>query len=370
MGWMKEHRSEPSRALLERELLPFLGQDPSLPLHPYVELVKSREELALCFRGNDPRAPRICIYSGNHIVFTVYTNGKTVISFDHARYCEHWQRYFHRLTEEFGFSGRIRRTSKGHISVGTMSRFPANSPPLERSQLQELYHTILRPIFDAYFSAGTQGQAVDYFRQGALVRVPERLEKRRQQELFRKFTFTKNGYFFYDMEFSQRHEDMASQRSDQTNNKPDMLAIRFDPQGQSERLVFVEVKSTKAAMRGASGLVEHLGKMERYEHLADRRREACQLMNQYAQLGLRGLSPQVFFPWEDFEHLPLELLLVFTDEAAELWQNHPTFAALRRRTSEVTIPECPEARLFALAPSLSGAHAPGKTGNTMNERGY
>ena len=349
MEYQKKNRKEDNRALLESELRAFLGDNPKIPLNPFVQLVKDYSELELCFRGNSESSPRISIYSNNHVIFSVFTTGKIVISFNHARYCEKWERYFETLTKEYGFNGSKNKTNdKGDIDVGEMTRSLKYNKPLTYPQVRALYETVLKPMFGEYFEAEGKSDVVDYFKHGVLVKAAGKKEKRRQQEIYRKFISTSNGYFFYDLEFAQRHENKKAQIEDKSNNKPDMQAIRFDSNGKPEKIVFVEVKCTDAAMKGASGLEEHLKKMKAYAKLEDRRKEACQIMNQYAKLGLRGLSNTDMFDYEDFARLELEILLVFTDDAIGLWENSSKFADDRKLAKKINYADDPNICLYRI----------------------
>ena len=349
MEYQKKSRKDDSRALLEDELRAFLGDNPKIPLAPFVQLVKDYSELELCFRGNSESSPRVSIYSNNHVIFSVFTTGKIVISFNHARYCENWEKYFETLTKEYGFNGSKTKTNdKGDINIGEMTRSLKYNKPLTYPQVRALYETVLRPMFGVYFEVEGKNDIVDYFKHGALVKVAGKTEKKRQQEIYRKFTSTSKGYFFYDLEFAQRHENINAQREDKSNNKPDMQAIRFDSNGKPEKIVFVEVKCTDDAMKGASGLAEHLKKMKVYEKLEDRRKEACQIMNQYAKLGLRGLSDNDKYNYEDFARLELEILLVFTDEAIGLWENSRDFANDRKLANKINYEGDPNICLYRI----------------------
>ena len=194
-------------------------------------------------------------------------------------------------------------------------------------------------IFIKYYKVAGNKDVADYFKfdakgvSGCKVKVPDKLEKVRQQELFTKMTFLKDGYFFYDMEFAQKHENIKGLQDDKDNNQADMLAIKFDHNNKPEKLVLVEVKCKKESLRNDSGIENHLKRMNPYigitnntiikERKENRRKEAWQIMNQYASLGLRGLSTDNKFDYEkDFKDLDFQILLVFTDDAIAEWNNN------------------------------------------------
>lgn len=344
MGWEKKSRADDSRALMSDALDAFLGKVDKKPLQDFVRFAKEHTELELCLRGNSKDNPRISIYCNNHIIFTVCTTGKVVVSFNHARYCENWRYYYDSLVNKYGFRGTIKNTESG-IDVGEMTRTLRCNEAMNLNQIDALYEDVLQPMFYRYFEVEGKEGIVDYFKDGKTVSVSGKTEKRIQQKLYHQFAYQEDGYFFYDLEFAQRHGSMEEQACDTSNNKPDMLALRFDAQGKPEKIVFVEVKSTEAAMRGTSGISEHIEKMEAYDKLHERRVEACQIMNQYALLGLRGLSGKSY-NHDDFKNLPREILLIFTGEAAEIWENDPEFEKDRQQTDKIDTPQGVDAVLY------------------------
>ncbi len=339
MNYQKKNHEDDNRALLKSELDAFLGNNTKKPLKPFVDLVKNKEELQLCFRGNSN--PRITIYSQNHIIFTVLVSGMIEISFNHARYCKEWDKYFDELCNKYHFKGRVDKTKTGDITVGKMSRSMRDNGPLSYKQVLSLYDDVIKPIFDRYFDVEGKEEVVDYFKHGKKVKVSGKTEKKRQQELYQIFDYRNikdNGYFFYDMEFAQRHNDIDDLRNDKDNNKPDMQAIKFSKNGKPERIVFVEVKCTKEAMNGGSGIVTHFEKMLKNikkDDLVKRRKEACDIINQYAKLELRGLSQTNEFSYDDFKDLKPEILLLFTDDAKEIWETDAAYNKDREKTIKV-----------------------------------
>lgn len=347
MEYQKKNRGDFNRALLGEELEAFLGNNTKKPLAPFVQLVKNNPELELCFRGNSSNTPRVCIYENNNIVFSVQTSGRIQVSFNHARYCKDWKKYFEKL-KKYGFTGSEMKTNeKGQIDIGYLYRSLDKNKPLTYKEVETLYKDVLKPVFNDYFSAAGDCKVVDYFKHGEKVKPKGMTEKKRQQEIYSQFKYLSDGYFFYDLEFAQRHKDKEEQDNDKNNNKPDMQAIRFGLNGTPEKIVFVEVKCTKDAMNGKSGLTEHLKKMKSYEKLEERRKEACDILNQYAQLELRGLTKQNIFNYNDFKNLKLEILLVFTDDAIKIWEKDDAFKDDRKRTTLINS-ENPNIRLYRL----------------------
>jgi hypothetical protein len=162
----------------------------------------------------------------------------------------------------------------------------------------------------------------------------------------------KSGYYFYDLEFQQKHKDKEELENDKNNNKPDMLAIKFNTLGKPEKLVIVEVKCMKAAWKGSAGLHVHINKMKAYfenkERKAIRAKEAYLILTQYAKLGLRNLNPSMTFEYDDFQSLKTETLIVLTDEAKKLWIKDKKIASLRAEAVKYICKEYPEADFYSI----------------------
>lgn len=308
---------------------------PGKDLHPFVKLVKEYEdELELCFRGN---GNYVSIYYKNHQVFKITKTGNIAVSFSIARYCEDWEKLLDKLAE-FSFKvdidnikEKIRKGDTIYIGRGFAGK------PLSFEALKKLYDDIIILMLTQYFSVQEKAEAIDYFKravgQEKKGRTPARkLEKRRQQEIYSKLKNTNSGYFLHDMEFKQPYSSREEKRKDKNNNEPDMLGVYFNDSGDPERLVLVEVKCTdKSANNGTSNLDKHITCMENYarceEHIRARRREAFEIIKQYAELELRGLSKEFAESYDEdfykthFENMPVESLVILTDEAVGCFDN-------------------------------------------------
>lgn len=306
---------------------------PGKDLHPFVKLVKEYEDkLELCFRGN---GNYVSIYYKNHQVFQIAADGSVEAGFRVARYCEDWLEILNKL-EKFGFGVD---KARANIYAGekdySVKRTAGVSLSLEA--LKKIYEDILKPMFMQYFSVQEKAGTVDYFKRAAgqekKGRTPARkLEKRRQQEIYSKLKNTNSGYFLHDMEFKQPYSSREEQQKDKNNNVPDMLGVYFNDSGDPERLVLVEVKCTdKSAKNGTSNLDKHITCMENYarceKHIRARRREAFEIIKQYAELELRGLSKEFAESYDEdfykthFENMAVESLIILTDEAVGCFDN-------------------------------------------------
>lgn len=253
----------------------------------FVELVKSPpQELAFCFRGNSQG--QVSIYYRNHIVFRIRATGRVEFDFGHAQFMEDKSELKEQLTG-FGYE------FKDGQETGLVSMSAERAAALTATQLKELFDCV-NPMIDTFSD-----------KEGLV-------EKTVQQQLFVSpgCKRLEDGYYFYDMEFTQPYGSRIGLK-----NKPDMMAIRFDPDGKPTHLVFVEVKSTPESLDGTSGVKPHVQGIENYPTalLPARRRDACGILNQYIALGLIQDRSTPFNP-NDFEELPIEVMLIFTGDSA------------------------------------------------------
>lgn len=315
---------EDHRYLSVEALEKFLPKGPDRRLegshHAFVKLVKKYpEELAFCFRGNSGDAATI--YFQNHAVFNILSNGNVEFDFNHARYMKDWDKQ-RDLLKAAGFSPekdyipkpKVRRNKSGtesvSYSIGTVTMAAETAEELTLDQLKTLYTGSIRPMVANYFQEYKNPKAEDYFRKDGSKSTRDLIEKIVQQKLFLANKELKNGYYFYDLEFSQPSAEVLN-----CKNQPDMLAIRFDSTGKPKSLVFVEVKSKKQSLRGDSGVIPHVLGMERYPDwlLPIRGRDACKILNQYMEIGLLEERSKEFAE-ADFVRLSKEVLLVFTGQ--------------------------------------------------------
>jgi hypothetical protein len=348
-------KGEDCRALQKRNLLKLMDKG---KLHPYVELVKKHSELELGFRGNgDPE--RISIYLNNHQIFKIEQSGAVYVSFNHARYCENWKEYLDVLQEyKFNIPVEI-LASGGKDSIGELKRNSLR-PELSTEEVEVLYTKAVKPMFERYFEVEGCNDVIDYFKKKVgeknyVARPASLTEKKEQQKLYSAIRDKKSGFFFYDLEFAQKHENKKAQDDDENNNKPDMQAIKFNEEGKPDKLVFVEVKCTKSAWDGGtSGLVDHIKRMREYENdrinMSARRKEAYLILKQYSMLGLRGLNAEDWFEYDDFKNLSLEILIVLTGDAKKIWEkdNSPEMIAIKKDAIPYACSSYEDALVFSL----------------------
>lgn len=283
--------------------------------HKFVELVQDHSgELAFCFRGNSRDQGTAVIYYKNHVAFAISAKGDVTFDFDHARYMKDWRTQKAAL-EQYGYifrkyNGPFHWTGKKY-SIGTAAMAPEQAAALTRTQLEQLYTDHIKVMINCYFSAN-QKKECDHFREEVTgeKRIAKALkEKIAQQELFLTWK-SPTGYFIYDMEFSQPQSELL-----ECGNQPDLLAVRFNRDGAPERLVMIEVKSRKSALKGNSGVRPHVDGMEHYLDwlLPVRGRDAYHILEQYGKLGLPATLPAGCTE-ETFSKLPKEALMIFTGQ--------------------------------------------------------
>lgn len=267
--------------------------------------------LELCFRGNSGNMA--VIYYNNHRFFILQKlKGYFTLSiiFNHAKYTFGWGKLQDQLINELGFINK-----DGYMTCKGVD--------LQSDEFILKVYDIMKLIFIDYFDKNKQ---INEFRRLKNNRMkPVYIEKIRQQELMRILNNIDNGYFVYDLEFQQAHKNKEEKDKDKNNNKPDMLAVKFSDR-KPEKLIFIEVKSTRKSCDGKSGFDKHRDCMIEYinqkKKLSVRKKEACGIINDYAKLQLRGLVKDYVLSESQFENLDVEILFIFTDEAILFYNKH------------------------------------------------
>ena len=299
-------------------------------MYQFTKLVLDRPELCLNFRGNNGDNEAVNIYYNNKTVFKLYLDGTVEISFNHARYKRDWKMDLCRL-EQFGF--RIPKLTDDKLKKSGVGYVKAKVNDLDNDAAVRIYDEIIKPIMESYFSE-SDGKRYDYFKESS---APNRFEKEKvkQHEIFLSMKNYLNGYFFYDTEFHQVFESNDEKKNDaDSHNNPDMTAIRF-ANGKPVAFVLVEVKSTKTAMFGTSGVLEHIRNMESYSNskIQSRLLEAYEMMEQYNELHLYDI-PNLCE--EEFQKISyFENILIFTDDAKLIWENPSDVLTNKKHIAEI-----------------------------------
>lgn len=272
------------------------------------------KNLILCFRGNSGQV--VTVYKKNHVFWEIskLNGGKLKyrlrFNFNHARYSKNWQASLKAL--KFLGWEQIKKTDKNDkIDVGYLKY---DFEILEDRFLKISYNIINR-LIDDYFDSSKK---YDFFTGTVRKNKSVLLEKQRQQELYEKFNKpdSGDGYLIYDLEFVEK--------GNRTGNQPDFWAIKYE-KGVPRKLVIGEVKSKESALSGKSGILEHLKAMVDYSKSAkitNRKEEAIKILKSYTKLGLKGLSVNEVNLLDDIVlDSDVEILIVLTDEAAEVYDN-------------------------------------------------
>lgn len=346
---------------------------------PFVDFVKNAEDLELCFRGNDSEMGTVTIYRHNHMVWKLTAVDKPLveISTNHCRFMYDWDTYAIKGLLELGFSrsgNKFEDTyddlAKAHLLATSNAKSEEENDgdesenDSEENKLNVTYNavklrlyiteeeteeSIKRLIMGSYviicrmqneyfdplgINTGFRNKNVNYDYLKAYCSGEEKkdifekifsekytsnpqpcVEKHIQQEIFKYNNLMRNGLFVYDLEFAQPSKaDMPT--FENSANKPDMFAVRYNKNGVAKAICLVEVKSTESALKGKSGVTKHLAGMLEYASdkslMDDRRKEAYQIIEQYKSLGLRGLSEDTKTDLDEFMKLPVEIIFIFS----------------------------------------------------------
>lgn len=241
---------------LTNEFLNYLKNEQKY--NQFIKLVnnpKYIKELCLCYRGNSINGKKtkknesIQIYYANRVVFKLYRNGRFEINMN---VCKHAGKMFDDLEKKLKNLG--------------INSYKFNIKDKDIS-ITSIYES-MRPLLKNYLKAENNKNEI---------------EKIRQQELLLGLNNTQNGYFVYDSEYNQTFTDDGEKKmykkhvndeykkyynlnyKDEDNkvNNPDLLAFRFN-KSKIESIVLIEVKSTKDAIEGDSGVKKHLFFMDDY----------------------------------------------------------------------------------------------------------
>ena len=306
----------------------------------YNKGAEKQDKIAVLLRGN---SNSIIAYYHNHKLWELSIvgknagmndekNGRVSFDFDHARYTSEWKKIFNDLIEEgFAYSQdgknsknirltkvhamKVKKNKHGVIIGGTIGDIYCVKEKFSREFVEKNFAVVKGLIHD--FFDTSKEHVLDHFKEevkeeyecggrensGSTVLV----EKIWQQRLFFEFKNWKDGLYVYDLEFSQPFPDKnkliipyAKEHGERfleitadaikeklKTNSPDMFAIRFKDDKLS--LVMIEVKSTKTACEGESGIEKHLEGMQAYTKqpifMKNRMEDAYTMLRQFKRFG-------------------------------------------------------------------------------------
>lgn len=327
------------------------------------------------------RDDSIIVYKNNHMIWDLGVlsdgTGRVQFDFNHSRYTENWMDVLEILvSKEYGFKVAedradkpkerplkdrpelyVERNETNEISkaeIGIISSY-GNRNKFTDAYVKNIFDIFNSLIDDFFMTSENENSDIskDWFRWrvGAIKRKDNKISKTRkvypekmwQQRLYFSFNNLKDGYFVYDLEFSQPFptsifvEKYAKEKSKEvkeeyskvfhkelkemlTTNEPDMLAVHYD-NGVPVAIAIIEVKSTKSACVDPSGIKEHLIGMYEYSHnpifMRHRKIEAFKIMKQLRDFGF--ISGDINEPSneEDIYKLKVERILLLTNDTLE-----------------------------------------------------
>ncbi|MCR5022871.1 MAG: hypothetical protein K6A90_00860 [Lachnospiraceae bacterium] len=299
------------------------------------QTAKRDPELEICMRGNDDS---IIIYYHNHILWELSLSNdrcRVSVSFNHARYCKDYHDKWEKL-KKYGFdlnksefrlipTYKTNKSGKQYLQGAvSSSNGKLNSYDVKNEKFATETLKVMKEIIDDFFDAN---KTTDYFKTDWNKDHPDNqikinkkrktpcIEKRWQQSLYRKMKDLHDGYYAYDLEFSQKFPNLDIRKKMEENvNEPDMLAIRYENH-KPRAMVLIEVKSTWSACAGKSGIKKHLIGMNAYSKsdifIPNRKKEAKQILEQYKELELISAETDTNIP----ERIDVERLLILTDNS-------------------------------------------------------
>ena len=329
----KESDEEDSRALKSKFFDKLMDEN---ELKPFVDVVKDKKigkDLELCFRGNQEPNQAVTIYYKNHQMFKIYDTGKISFNYNHARYCkpEVELEYREKLIalgfnvgdkfEKIGIGAKEGNPQDREFAISEVTRTLQGKEILKKEEITKLIKEVLKPMFESFFN---KDENYDYFKGKVKENKGELAEKEDQQELYTLMNKTVGGYYFYDMEISKKHSSKTELENDDANNKADMMAVEFDDKGRPINIVFVEVKTKKAAYYGKSGLDVHIEKTKQSssEYIEARKIEAYKIIHQYHKLGLRTVEDINKIDYDTMTKMGVQLLVVLSREAKDYWSEY------------------------------------------------
>jgi len=272
-------------------------------LKPVTEMVKNSDNLLMCFRGK-----YINVYYRGHSLFKIEQMGKqnyyykVFFNFNHARYTKEWKQILKQL-EAIGYS-----LNHEDFDINNSSNIISANADEKIIDFWNTSKILLSKLIDDYFSLG-DSNLYDYLKMCKDPQKKKHIEKQRQQKIAMANTNCDNGYFIYDMEYTQARDS----KKEENLGRFDMLAMRFENKVPVE-LVLIELKSTERACTSNSGIEKHYNDLIKYinnqDYMEVRKKEAIDIFNIYYSLDLISANKI-----EDVVDLNVKILLIFTDGA-------------------------------------------------------
>lgn len=273
-------------------------------LEPVTQMVRDNNDLIMCFRGK-----YINIYYRGHSLFRIEQMGhkkhpyyKVFFNFNHARYTENWEEVLEQL-EAIGYS----LNHKNH-DIRNKENIVSAIVKLPNRDFWNKSKIILSKLIDDYFSVD-DNKLYDYLKMCKDENKRKHIEKQRQQKIAIANTNCDNGYFIYDIEYTQARNS----KDEKNSGRFDMLALRVENKIPVE-LVLIELKSTESACTSNSGINKHYEDLKQYsnnlEYMKVRKKEAIGIFNTYSSLNIISANKI-----EEAVNFKVKILFIFTDTA-------------------------------------------------------
>lgn len=280
-------------------------------LEPVTQMVKDNNDLIICFREK-----YINIYYRGHSLFRIqqmlnrkFPYYKVFFNFNHGRYTKDWNMILQKL-ESIGYSLNHKNydlKNKEHVVSAVIDKVDPDFWNESR--------IILSKLIDDYFSADDD-KLYDYLKMCNDQNKRKHIEKQRQQKIAIANNNCDNGYFIYDIEYTQARNS----KNEENSGRFDMLAMRFENKVPVE-LALIELKSTEAACTSNSGLDKHYEDLKKYInnslYIKVRKKEAIDIINTYSYLNIISANKI-----EEEVDLEVKILFIFTDTARSYFKNN------------------------------------------------
>lgn len=275
-------------------------------LSKLTEMVKSNDSLIMCFRDG-----YINVYYKGHSVFkiteqTKVNNFKVEFNMGHGRFTEKIDDIWEELKKEIPDIKISEKTTWFNVSK--------EDGAFNFENVAKKYIKLIDDFFDEKLTW-------DYYKEKrgepqSKVSKKGLTEKRHQQMLFSEYFCTNKEYLFLDMEYAIPRKN----KNEPNYGSPDCIALKMD-NGMPVAIMLVEVKSTKAACTGKSGIKAHLEKYDKMinEYRDKIRQSTKEAIEYYKYLEMLDISAEAV---EKIGNLSLEKLFVFTSEEVKTYHDN------------------------------------------------
>ena len=306
-----------------------------------ISKIKEDPALVLCLRGG-LKPEYINIYYRGHSLFNIRQskndpNSKYTITFNfnHARYTNNWADHLETLGA-LGYKLHEKNNKNNVFFPFLKCEDETQTKKIKNPCRNEIKFTTDKPINENFWTNSIltikkiiddfydPNLKIDYFTKENSADFPNPadytktkkdpfIEKQDQQRIMFSNYLFKTEYFVFDMEY----DEARSSNDENKSGRFDFLAIRKLGESNKYHLVFIELKSTKGACSGPSGLQKHKDDFATYTedtmNIKIRTEDAKVICHQLWDLFAdKTENSQLNINISDSEY---ELLFVFTGDA-------------------------------------------------------